>query len=169
MITIELRDYDADWPRQYEARALAIRNALGHKVLALDHTGSTSVPGLAAKPVLDILLTVADSTDEMAYRSPLEQIGFWLKVREPDWFEHRMFRGDAPATNLHVYSAGCPEIARTLTFRNWLRSNPADRMIYENEKRRLAAQSWETVQNYADAKTEVISTILKKASHFESR
>jgi GrpB-like predicted nucleotidyltransferase (UPF0157 family) len=163
VIIIEIRDYDANWPRQYERRALTIRHALGLRALAIDHVGSTSVPGLAAKPVLDILLTMADSTDEMAYSPLLQQIGFELKVREPDWFEHRMFRGTAPATNLHVLSAGCTEIQRTLTFRDWIRANPQDRMIYENEKRRLALQPWQTVQNYADAKAEVIAAILQRA------
>ena len=167
MITIEIRDYDVNWPLQYEVGALAIRKVLGQGAVAIEHVGSTSVPGLAAKPVLDILLTAADSTDEMAYRPPLEQIGFVLKVREPEWYEHRMFRMDAPATNLHVFSAGCPEIARMLTFRNRLRSNPVDRMFYENEKRRLAMRRWQTVQDYADSKAGVVSVILQRVSASE--
>lgn len=132
-------------------------------MLLLEHAGSTSVPGLAAKPVFDIVLVVADSADESAYAPALESAGYVLRIREPDWFQHRMFKGQDPETNLHVFSEGCSEIDRTLLFRDWLRSNPADRDLYERTKRALAAEEWEHIQNYADAKTAVIGEIIARA------
>jgi GrpB-like predicted nucleotidyltransferase (UPF0157 family) len=131
--------------------------------LRIEHAGSTSVPGLAAKPVIDIVLVVADSADENAYAPALESAGYVLRIREPDWFEHRLFKGLDPETNLHVFSEGCSEIDRTLVFRDWLRANPADRDLYERTKRELASQEWEHIQNYADAKTAVIGEMLARA------
>ena len=136
---------------------------LGSRALRIEHAGSTSVPGLAAKPVIDIVLAVADSADESAYAPALESAGYVLRIREPDWFEHRMFKGLDPETNLHVFSEGCSEIDRTLLLRDWLRLHPADRDLYERTKRALAAQEWEHIQNYADAKTAVIGEIIARA------
>jgi GrpB-like predicted nucleotidyltransferase (UPF0157 family) len=121
------------------------------------------VPGLAAKPIIDIVLVVADSADEGAYVAALETAGYVLRIREPHWFEHRMFKGPDTDINLHVFSLGCSEIERTLRFRDWLRANADDRELYERTKRELATQDWEHVQNYADAKTAIIDEILSRA------
>ena len=121
------------------------------------------MPGLAAKPIIDIVLVVADSADEGAYARSLEAAGYVLRIREPDWFEHRMFKGPDTDINLHVFSFGCPEIERTLRFRDWLRANAGDRALYERTKRALATREWEHVQNYADAKTAIIDEILARA------
>jgi len=156
-------DYDPIWPHWYESAAFRIREALGDKVLQLDHVGSTSVRGLPAKPLIDINMVVADTTDEDAYVPPLEAIGYELRVREPDWFEHRMLRGSDPPVNLHVYNPGCEELDRMVRFRDWLRTHPDDRELYLRTKRELAAREWKYVQNYADAKSEVIQEILARA------
>jgi GrpB-like predicted nucleotidyltransferase (UPF0157 family) len=129
-------------------------------VLSIDHVGSTSVPGLAAKPLIDINLVVPDTTDEDAYVPKLEAIGYELRVREPDWYEHRMLRGHDPPVNLHVFPPNCEEVERMRRFRDHLRTNDADREFYERTKRELAAQEWKYVQNYADAKTTVVKEIL---------
>jgi GrpB-like predicted nucleotidyltransferase (UPF0157 family) len=121
------------------------------------------VPGLAAKPVIDIMLMVSDSSDESAYLLTLESAGYKLRIREPNWFEHRMFKGPDTDVNLHVFSLGCAEVDRMLMFRDWLRGNPADRDLYARTKLKLAEQEWEHVQNYADAKTSVIEEILTRA------
>jgi GrpB-like predicted nucleotidyltransferase (UPF0157 family) len=160
---IELLDYDPAWPRQYEMVAARIRAALGDTAIILEHAGSTAVPGLAAKPIIDVVLGVPDATDEAAYVPALEAAGFRLAIREPEWFEHRLFRGRDPRVNLHTFSADSEEIPRMLTFRDWLRTHPADRQRYETEKRRLAGQSWGTVQDYADAKTDVVREIVARA------
>ena len=139
-----------------------IRAALGDRALAVEHVGSTSVPGLCAKPILDILLLTADADREADYVPALTAAGYALRIREPDWFQHRMLRGTDPAVNLHVFSAGCPEAARMLAFRDWLRTCRADRDRYAAEKQRLAARPWAYVQDYADAKTAVVGEILER-------
>jgi GrpB-like predicted nucleotidyltransferase (UPF0157 family) len=157
---IRIVDYDTDWPRKFEAHARVISGALGRSALRVEHIGSTSVPGLAAKPVIDILVAVSDASDESSYLPQLEAAGYALRVREPDWNEHRMFRTPERDVHVHVYSAGCPEIERNLTFRDRLRRNGDDRMRYERTKRGLAAREWPDMNAYAEAKTEVIESIL---------
>lgn len=156
-------DYDPAWPALFAREAARITAALGPRVLLLEHAGSTSVPGLAAKPIIDMVLAVPDSADEAAYVPALEAVGYVLRIREPDWFEHRLFKGPDTAVNLHVFAHGCAEIARTLAFRDWLRANPADRDLYAATKRELAARDWKFVQHYADAKTPVIQAIMARA------
>jgi GrpB-like predicted nucleotidyltransferase (UPF0157 family) len=160
---IAISDYDPDSPRLYEREARRVRAALGERVLSLEHVGSTSVHGLAAKPRIDILLVVADSGDEAAYVPALEAAGYVLRIREPDWFEHRVFKGPDTDTNLHVFSPGCPEIERMLLFRERLRAHPEDRELYERTKRELASKDWKYVHDYADAKTDVVEEIIARA------
>ncbi len=156
-------DYDPEWPRQFAVEAAKIQAALGTRALMLQHVGSTSVPGLVAKPILDILLVVADSADESSYIPDLEQTGYVLRMREPEWFQHRVLKGVEPAVNLHVFSPGCPETERMLLMRDWLRTHDDDRALYETTKRELAQRTWKYVQNYADAKTAVVEAILARA------
>jgi GrpB-like predicted nucleotidyltransferase (UPF0157 family) len=121
------------------------------------------VPGLVAKPVIDILLVIADSAHEDAYLPALESAGYSLRIRETNWYEHRMFEGPDAETNLHVFSLGCPEVDRMLMFRDWLRNNTDDRELYARTKLALAQKEWKHVQDYADAKTAVIEEILTRA------
>jgi GrpB-like predicted nucleotidyltransferase (UPF0157 family) len=160
---IVLVDYDPQWPSLFEQAAQQIRDALGDAALEIHHVGSTAVPGLMAKPLIDINLVVADTTAEEEYVPKLEAAGYVLRVREPDWFEHRMLRGSEPPVNLHVFPPECPEVERMLLFRDWLRTNEADRELYARTKRELGAQEWKYVQNYADAKTAVVEEILARA------
>jgi GrpB-like predicted nucleotidyltransferase (UPF0157 family) len=136
---------------------------LGHRALRIEHAGSTAVPGLAAKPTIDIILAVAESAEEGAYVPNLQSAGYVLRIREPDWYEHRLFEGPGTDINLHVFSSGCPEIDRMLMFRDWLRSNAADRDRYARTKLELAQKDWNDVQDYADAKTSVVEEILGRA------
>jgi GrpB-like predicted nucleotidyltransferase (UPF0157 family) len=161
--SIELAEYDDSWPELFRREAERIRAALGDRALTIEHTGSTSVPGLAAKPIIDIVLVVADSADEPAYVPSMEAAGYVLRIREPDWFEHRVLKGPDTNVNIHVFSADCPEVERMVLFRDWLRSNDADRELYERTKRELAGQDWKYVQNYADAKTAVVEQIMERA------
>jgi GrpB-like predicted nucleotidyltransferase (UPF0157 family) len=161
---VYLADYDPAWPQLYASEAGKIRAALGERALLLEHVGSTSVPGLAAKPLIDILLVVADSADETAYVPALEAQGYALRIREPGWYQHRMLKGARPEVNLHIFSPGCVEIRRMLLMRDWLRANEADRERYERTKRDLAQREWKYVQNYADAKGEVVEAILARAA-----
>ena len=156
-------DYDSQWPDLFKHEAEKLRAVLGSRALQIEHTGSTAVPGLAAKPIIDMVLVVTDSADEEAYAPALAAAGYSLRIREPDWYEHRMFKGPNTDINLHVFSSGCPEIARMLMFRNWLRSHAEDRDLYASTKLALARQEWKHVQNYADAKTAVIKEIMARA------
>ena len=136
---------------------------LGETAIRVEHVGSTSVPGLSAKPVIDLVMEVPDSSDEPAYVAPLESQGYALRIREPDWWEHRMLEGPDTDVHLHVFTLGCPEIERMLRFRDHLRANPSDRELYEAKKRELASREWVYIQNYADAKTDVIAEIIARA------
>jgi GrpB-like predicted nucleotidyltransferase (UPF0157 family) len=166
---VRLAEYDPGWPAAFEQEATRIRAALGERVIRLDHVGSTSVPGLAAKPILDMLLVVADSSDERWVVPDLEATGYVLRIREPDWFEHRMLKKTSPDVNLHVFSEGCPEVDRMLLFRDWLRDNESDRALYERTKRELATRDWKYLQDYADAKTAVVQEIMARAQAWAGR
>lgn len=159
---IELAEYDASWPGLFAREARRIRSALGERALQLEHVGSTAVPGLAAKPRIDVLLVVADSSAEEDYLPALEASGYTLRIREPDWHEHRVLKGPDTDVNLHVFSSGSTEVDRMLAFRDRLRNDEPDRLLYERTKRELAARSWEYVQNYADAKSEIVERILAR-------
>jgi GrpB-like predicted nucleotidyltransferase (UPF0157 family) len=161
--TIEILDYNRRWPQRFHTHKHTIAKALGETALRIEHIGSTSVPGLAAKPIVDILLVVENSGDEASYLPPLEAAGYVLRVREPAFHEHRMLRTPERDVHIHVFSPGSPEIERYLTFRDQLRANAGDRQRYESTKRRLAAQSWSDMNAYADAKTEVVEAIIAAA------
>ena len=160
---IHLAEYDHAWPVLFEREAVRIRSLLRDRVLLLEHAGSTSVLGLAAKPIIDMILAVADSADEPAYLPALEAGGYVLRIREPDWLEHRLFKGPDTNINLHVFSAGSSEIKRMLAFRDRLRTHDDERLRYEAAKRELAAREWTYVQHYADAKGVVVEEILARA------
>jgi GrpB-like predicted nucleotidyltransferase (UPF0157 family) len=161
---IFLADPDPDWPRQYARQQERIRAALGSRAMRVEHVGSTSVPGLAAKPVIDILLVVADSADEAGYLPDLEAAGYELHLREPDLDEHRLLRDRDPAVQVHVFTAGNPEVDRMLRFRDRLRARPDERDLYQRTKRELAARRWTYIQEYADAKSSVVEGILSRAA-----
>lgn len=160
---IEMAEYDPEWPLLYEREERRIRSALGDRVVRIEHVGSTSVPGLPAKPIVDIVLEVPSSADEDAYLPDLEAAGYPLRIREPEWYEHRLFKGPDTNVNLHVFTAGCEEVDVMLRFRDHLRANESDRELYAAAKRELAARGWKHVQQYADAKTDVVREIIERA------
>jgi GrpB-like predicted nucleotidyltransferase (UPF0157 family) len=160
---ITLSEYDPTWPQLFSREERRIRKALGDRAIRLEHVGSTSVPGLAAKPIIDILLVVTDSSEESSYVPALEAEGYVLRIREPEWHQHRLLKGPDTNINLHVFSAGASEIDRMITFRDLLRTHPEARKLYEATKRQLSRRTWKYVQNYADAKTKVVEGILASA------
>lgn len=171
-IKVVIADYDPRWPEWFAEEAESIRMAMGSGALGVEHIGSTSVPGLPAKPIIDIDLVVADSSNEDTYLPALVAAGFAPRVREPEWHEHRCFykRTDNGANrdvNLHVYTEGCAEYQRVRTFRDWLRTHPEDLALYRDTKLELATKDWKYVQNYADAKTPVVQAVLDHAGWTE--
>ena len=156
---VSIADYCEGWTKRFESLQKALHDALGPLVEDIYHIGSTAVPRLAAKPIIDVLLAVSEVTDaEIDAR--LEPAGFALIVDEPG---HRMFTNAARDVHVHLWAADDPEIGRHLLFRDWLRENEDDRRLYENEKYRLAAMEWPTQNDYAEAKTPVITEILGRA------
>lgn len=162
-------DYDPAWPERFRREAAKIRDALGDVALRIEHIGSTAVPGLAAKPIIDVLLVVEDSGDEASYMPALEAAGYVLRVREKDFYEHRMLRTTDKDVHVHVYSPGSPETRRYLLLRDHLRENERDRELYARTKHELAARDWPSMQHYAEAKTEVIEGIIVRAAEARSR
>jgi GrpB-like predicted nucleotidyltransferase (UPF0157 family) len=163
---IRLAAYDPRWPSMYLVADQKIRSALSDRALLVEHVGSTAVPGLCAKPIIDIVLAVEDSTAEGSYVPALEEQGFVLRAREPAWYQHRYLLQELGDTKwqVHVFSAGCEEIERMLAFRDWLRAHADDRRYYEAVKRELAARTWKHVQSYADAKSDIVREILGRAA-----
>jgi GrpB-like predicted nucleotidyltransferase (UPF0157 family) len=161
---IVLAEYDPEWAGLFAREADRIRVVLGEAALRVEHVGSTSVPGLPAKPIIDIVLVVPDSADEASYVPAMEAAGYVLRIREPDWFEHRLFKGPDADINLHVFSAGAAEIDKMLRFRDWLRVTATDRDRYASVKRQLAQRTWRHVQHYANAKTAVVHEIIDRAN-----
>jgi GrpB-like predicted nucleotidyltransferase (UPF0157 family) len=165
-VGIEVTDPDPAWPRQYDDLAARIRRAMGWRVLQLEHVGSTSVPGLAAKPIIDIDLTVADPERERDYIPALETIGFQLVIREPWRYGHRALVADQPRCNLHCYGFDSPEPVRHRIFRDWLRGNPGERDRYAAGKRQAASEAnagGEHVMQYNARKQQVIREIYYRA------
>ena len=163
---IEIADPGPAWPAQYDDLARRIRQALGWRVLQLEHVGSTAVPGLAAKPIIDIDLTVADPGREPDYVPALEIIGFRLVIREPWWYGHRVLQADEPRCNLHVFGFDSPELVRHRIFRDWLRGNPEERDRYAAGKRQAASEAnvgGEHVMRYNARKQQVIREIYHRA------
>ena len=156
---IVLVDYDLSWPARFQDERARITAALGTEAIGIEHIGSTSVPGLAAKPIIDVLVTVADIEDEPHYLPALQRAGYVLRVREPG---HRMVRTPELDVHVHIWPDGDPAVTACLAFRNRLRSSIADRDLYAATKRRLAQQDWPTMDHYADAKSDVILQILSR-------
>jgi len=154
------------WPRHYDDLASRIREALGWRVLQLEHVGSPAVPGLASKPVIDIDLTVADPGREQDYVPVLETAGFRLVIREPWWYGHRALAADEPRCHVHVSGSGSPEPLRHRIFRDWLRGNPSERARYAAARRQAAAAAnagGEHVIQYNACKQQVIREIYHRA------
>ncbi len=152
--------YEEEWPDRYGLVRERVRAALGPSALRVEHIGSTSVPGLAAKPIIDVLVTVQDVEDEAAFLPLLERQGFVLRVREP---EHRMFRTPPRNVHVHLYEPDHEAVSACLDLRDWLRADADDRALYERTKRLLATRTWTDMNEYADAKTDVIEAILGRA------
>jgi GrpB-like predicted nucleotidyltransferase (UPF0157 family) len=159
-VTIVVADHDPSWAARFEQVEARLHAALGATALSVEHIGSTSVPGLAAKPIIDVLVVVADVEAESSFLAALEAAGFALRARDPG---HRMFRTSGKDVHVHVYSTGDGAIVDYLDLRDWLRVDEADRTVYADVKRRLAQRPWSDMNHYADAKTEVIAQILARA------
>jgi GrpB-like predicted nucleotidyltransferase (UPF0157 family) len=157
--SIIIEDYDPAWADRFAAASSLLGEALSGLILAVEHVGSTSVPGLPAKPIIDIDLLIGDTADESRYLPALEELGYRLVLREPWWYGHRMLVSPAEDVHLHVWPSGAPEPVRHRLFRDWLRAHPADRDLYAATKRRLARDTVHRPGDYSLAKNDVIDDI----------
>jgi GrpB-like predicted nucleotidyltransferase (UPF0157 family) len=155
-----LVEHDPEWAEAYAEHERRIRGALGPAAIQVEHIGSTSVPGLAAKPIIDVLVTVEDITAEEDYLDQLLGAGYELRVREPG---HRLVRTPQRDAHVHVLEVGAEAADDYLLFRDRLRADPGDRDLYERTKQALAEQDWPDMNAYADAKTEVVEAIKERA------
>jgi GrpB-like predicted nucleotidyltransferase (UPF0157 family) len=167
--TLEIVPYDPGWPSAFAAERVRIAEALQALALRIDHHGSTSVPGLAAKPIIDIQVSVARLEPVDAYRVPLGRLGYVHVPHPDDAFCPFFHRPTAwPYTHhVHVVTAGGAEERATLAFRDFLREHPGVARAYEDLKRRLAPQysavDLASRQAYADAKTEFVTRVTDQA------
>jgi GrpB-like predicted nucleotidyltransferase (UPF0157 family) len=157
---VRLVDYDPAWPARFESQRARIAAALGPRARSIEHIGSTAVPGLAAKPIIDVLVEVDDPEAEQLYAPQLESAGYRLRVREP---RHRMFHTPARDVHVHIWPAGSPETLDYHLLRDWLRTHADDRRLYEGAKRALADRHWPDMNYYAEAKGPVIEEIKARA------
>ncbi|KAF7170802.1 hypothetical protein CNMCM5623_003321 [Aspergillus felis] len=163
---IEIVDYDPSWPTAFASIAQRIKSALGPKALTVNHAGSTSVPGLPAKAIIDVDLVVPDPTAEDDYVPALQAAGFQFLFREPNWYQHRFFWLAEPYANVHVFGPGAAELSRHQRFREWLIAHPEDRELYVRAKREAARETrenGESVQEYNFRKESVIEEIMVRA------
>jgi GrpB-like predicted nucleotidyltransferase (UPF0157 family) len=159
--SIVIEDYDPAWPGRFTAASSRLKEdgVLGAQIIGIEHVGSTSVPGLPAKPVIDIDLLLADTSEEARYLPALAGLGYRLVLREPWWHGHRMLVSPAAGVNLHVWPQDAPEPIRHRLFRDWLRSHPDDRELYAAAKRSVARETVDEPGDYSLAKNEVIDDI----------
>ncbi|GAA0935437.1 GrpB family protein [Virgisporangium aurantiacum] len=156
---IVIEEYDPGWADRFAAAAAHLTAHIGRGVHAIEHVGSTAVPGLAAKPIIDIDLLLDDTADESRYLPALEGIGYRLVLREPWWYGHRMLVSETADVNLHVWPHDAPEPVRHKLFRDWLREHPDDRDRYAAAKRRIAGETVDRPGDYSLAKNDVIDRI----------
>lgn len=160
--TVEIVAYDSSWPKTYANVASSIKKELGSIVQTIEHIGSTAIHGLAAKPWIDIDLTIDDPTNEEKYVPILEKMGYQLIVREPRFYEHRLFHLNNPRVNLHVFYPDCPETIRHLLFRDWLRQSPSDCQLYSNAKLEAVKDCSLDLEKYHANKQRVVREIYAK-------
>lgn len=163
---IEVVPYDPEWPARFRRWRERLAVALGAAAVRIDHIGSTAVPGLAAKPVVDVQVSVADVEDEAAFRPAIESAGVALRSREPG---HRYFRpgpGSPREVQVHVWQAGGEFERAHLLFRDYLRSHPAVRDAYASLKRGLAEEYRHDRVGYNEAKTGFILDALGDAERW---
>ena len=159
-LEVGLDDYDARWTQDYRHHRRRILDALAAVDVDVEHIGSTAVPGLAAKPIVDIVVAVPDITAEEEYLDKLLAAGYELRVREPG---HRLVRTPTRDVHVHVYERGDAAVHEYLLLRDHLRTHAGDRALYEGVKRALISQQWDDMNDYADAKNDVILAIKARA------
>lgn len=170
-VKLVIAEPNPEWPQRFLDTKVRIEAVLGSNVVTIIHVGSTSVPGLPAKDIIDIDLVVNDSANEDTYVKPLESLGFLFLLREANWYQHRFFvdEGDRPGAypiHLHVFGPDCAEVEKHQIFRDWLAKTPEDLQLYATVKRESAEASeaaGETMTQYTMRKDKTLREILNRA------
>jgi GrpB-like predicted nucleotidyltransferase (UPF0157 family) len=164
---VEIAPYDPIWPARFAQLGRELRAGLGTTALRIDHIGSTSIPGMAAKPIIDIQISVAVFEPLDVYRLPLERLGYVFRADNTERTK-RYFR-EAPGTprrHIHVRRAGSWAEQFALLFRDYLRTHAEEARLYESLKYQLATKYREDRQGYTDAKSPFIWEIMTKADRW---
>ena len=165
MTKIVVLPHDPRWAEMFELEVKVLEPALGGVLISSHHIGSTSIPGIYAKPVIDILLQVVDINRLDLRNHEMISIGYEV-MGEFGIPERRYFRKDVAGIRtyqIHAFQAGSPEIARHLAFRNYLIEHPDDAQAYSQLKRQLAIQHQDSQDDYIDGKDGFIRDIDQKA------
>lgn len=165
---VNIASYDPKWPYLFQREADRIRQVLGERVLAIEHIGSTAVPGLDANPCIDIRLAVADPTDEPAYLPELEENGYSVLDRFEGEYDHRILKGSRVNVSLYVGGEGCAELERMSLFRDYLTADTGARERYASVKRELGERAWERLQDYTAAKSEIVAELMAEAATWKA-
>jgi GrpB-like predicted nucleotidyltransferase (UPF0157 family) len=162
---VVIAPYDLAWPRIYEEEGKLIRGTVGGIIRSLEHVGSTSVPGLCAKPIIDIIAGVDGRDDAEKFRALLKPLGYddASTGDNPDWYYCLAKTAHVPGFHLHLVKEGSPHHLKHILFRDWLRTHPADAEAYKELKTRLAVKYRNDRVAYTDGKTEFINEIVEKA------
>jgi GrpB-like predicted nucleotidyltransferase (UPF0157 family) len=157
---IEVVSYNPNWPAMFEVEARLIKEALGSNCVTIHHIGSTSVPGLSAKPIIDILPVVRDILEVDKATKAMERLGYEAKGEYGIAFRRYFQKGkDVRTHNVHVYEEGDPEIDRYLRFRNWMRSHDDDARSYAKLKLELATKFPQDILQYCFGKDAFVANI----------
>jgi len=159
-----ISEYDGQWKRLFQTLATNLRNNLGDVAVRIDHIGSTSIEGMAAKPIIDVQISVTDLDNELLYRDPIEGIGFRCRSDNPGKTK-RYFR-EVPGgrrTHIHVRQAGSIAEQMNLLFRDYLRNHPVDCLRYAEEKHRLMKQYKQERSKYVERKGPIVWEIMQRA------
>jgi GrpB-like predicted nucleotidyltransferase (UPF0157 family) len=171
MKKIEICPHDPRWRDGFETEAKNIARALGSNLIAVHHIGSTSIPGIFAKPIIDMLVDVKDINDVDNHNSTMESLGYEV-MGEFGIDGRRYFRKDNDAGvrthHVHIFENGSPHIARHLAFRDYMIANPDQAHAYSELKQRLAGEHAENPEEYMDGKDEFIKEIDRRAARWRS-
>jgi GrpB-like predicted nucleotidyltransferase (UPF0157 family) len=162
---VQLVPYDPQWPIEFDKERLEIEKAIGADILSVDHIGSTSIPGLCAKPIIDILIGLKDFGDGFRCVSALEKLGYTFRGEHGIPGRHYFRKGSPRTHHLHMYTRGTPDWQHHILFRDYLRAHAAQRDSYAELKTALAKQYPENREKYLDGKAAFIQNIIQLAKY----
>jgi GrpB-like predicted nucleotidyltransferase (UPF0157 family) len=172
MRKVEVVPHNPNWRIQFKVESQLVTVALGETVVAVHHIGSTAIPGIDAKPIIDLLVEVKDITQVDGRRSAMESLGYEV-MGEYGIPGRRFFRKDNPegvrTHHVHIFNAGSAQVLRHLAFRDYLRAHADDAQHYSDLKRRLAAAYPTNIASYRDGKAGLIEELDHKAAAWCAR